>query len=164
MGAFDDQMKEKNYTIQDIMTKKIPFAHTESITCLTRTKIAKLSSSICRTSIFNVMLSLIFGIVYVSATAQKLTTHVVSNHQINNLRYGSTWDINQLFEFQRERQESYLLSDEELQVKLASQLMSLCFVRIKEMANIDLTVSIIDDQEQRAAVCIPPKQSRKKKI
>ncbi|KAA6373793.1 MAG: hypothetical protein EZS28_030679 [Streblomastix strix] len=30
---------------------------------------------------------------------------------------------------------------------------------MEEMANIDLSVSIIDDQEQRAAVCIPPKQT-----
>ncbi|KAA6368501.1 MAG: hypothetical protein EZS28_035973 [Streblomastix strix] len=37
--------------------------------------------------------------------------------------------------------------------------MSLCFVRMEEMANIDLSVSIIDDEEQRAAVCILPKQS-----
>ncbi|KAA6376417.1 MAG: hypothetical protein EZS28_028057 [Streblomastix strix] len=37
--------------------------------------------------------------------------------------------------------------------------MSLCFVRMEEMANIDLSVSIIDDEEQRAAVCIPPNQS-----
>ncbi|KAA6400907.1 MAG: hypothetical protein EZS28_003569, partial [Streblomastix strix] len=77
----------------------------------------------------------------------------------NNPRYGSTWDINQLFEYWRERPESNLLSNEELQTKLASLLMSLCFVRMEEMANIDLSVSIIDDQEQRATVCIPPKQS-----
>ncbi|KAA6372058.1 MAG: hypothetical protein EZS28_032418, partial [Streblomastix strix] len=37
--------------------------------------------------------------------------------------------------------------------------MSLRFVRMEEMANIDLSVSIIDDEEQRAAVCIPPKHS-----
>ncbi|KAA6334313.1 MAG: hypothetical protein EZS28_053079, partial [Streblomastix strix] len=37
--------------------------------------------------------------------------------------------------------------------------MSLCFVRMEEMANIDLSVSIIDDQEHRAAVCILHKLS-----
>ncbi|KAA6396149.1 MAG: hypothetical protein EZS28_008324 [Streblomastix strix] len=37
--------------------------------------------------------------------------------------------------------------------------MSLCFVKMEEMANIDLSVSIIDDEEQTAAVCIQPKQS-----
>ncbi|KAA6381775.1 MAG: hypothetical protein EZS28_022699 [Streblomastix strix] len=30
---------------------------------------------------------------------------------------------------------------------------------MEEMASIDISISIIDDQEQRAAVCIPPKQS-----
>ncbi|KAA6385092.1 MAG: hypothetical protein EZS28_019379, partial [Streblomastix strix] len=77
-------------------------------------------------------------------------------------QYGSTWDINQLFEYWRVRPESNLLSDEELQVKLASLLMLLCFVRMEEMANIDLSVSIIDDEEHTAALCISPKQSGKR--
>ncbi|KAA6364238.1 MAG: hypothetical protein EZS28_040234, partial [Streblomastix strix] len=99
------------------------------------------------------------GTVQVSTTVQRLTIHAISNHQINNPKYGSTWDINQLFEYWKERPESKLLSNEELQTKLASLLMSLCFVKMEEMANIDLSVSIIDDQEQRAAVCILSKQS-----
>ncbi|KAA6399725.1 MAG: hypothetical protein EZS28_004745, partial [Streblomastix strix] len=129
MGIFEDWMKEKNYTVQDVMNQKIPFIYTEFMTCTG------------------------------STTVQRLTTNAISNHQINNPRYGSIWDINQLFEYWRERSESKLLSNEELQIKLASLLMSLCLVRMEEMANIDLSVSIIDDQEQRAAVCIPPKQS-----
>ncbi|KAA6371009.1 MAG: hypothetical protein EZS28_033464 [Streblomastix strix] len=159
MGVFEDWMKEKNYTVQDIMNQKIPFIHTEFMTWLTRTRKTKPSSAKHHASILNTMLSLIFGTVQVSITVQRLTTHAISNHQINNPRYGSTWDINQLFEHWRERPESNLLSNEELQTKLASPLMSLCFVRMEEMANIDLSVSIIDDQEQRAAVYIPPKQS-----
>ncbi|KAA6379924.1 MAG: hypothetical protein EZS28_024550 [Streblomastix strix] len=159
MGVFEDWMKEKNYTVQDIMNQKIPFKHTEFMTWLSRTRKTKPSSTKHHASILNTMLSLIFGTVQVSTTAYRLTTHAISNHQINNPRYGSTWDINQLFEYWRERPESKLLSNEELQTKLASQLMSLCFVRMEEMANIDLSVSIIDDQEQRAAVCTPPQQS-----
>ncbi|KAA6377176.1 MAG: hypothetical protein EZS28_027297 [Streblomastix strix] len=159
MGVFEDWMKEKNYTVQDIMNQKIPFIHTEFMTWLIRTRKTKPSSVKHHASILNTMISLIFGTVQVSTTVQRLTTHAISNHQINNPRYGSTWDINQLFEYWRERPESYLLSNEELQTKLASLLMSLCFVGMEEMANIDLSVSIIDDYEQRAAVCIPPKQS-----
>ncbi|KAA6379192.1 MAG: hypothetical protein EZS28_025280, partial [Streblomastix strix] len=159
MGVFEDWMKEKNYAVQDIMNQKIPFIHTEFMTWLTRTRKTKPSSAKHHASILNTMLSLIFGTVQVSITVQRLTTHAISNHQIKNTRYGSTWDINQLFEYWRERPESKHLSNEELQTKLASLLMSLCFVRMEEMANIDLSVSIIDDQEQRAAVCIPPKQS-----
>ncbi|KAA6402452.1 MAG: hypothetical protein EZS28_002012, partial [Streblomastix strix] len=85
-----------------------------------------------------------------------------ANHFINNPRFGSTWDINQLFEHWGERPESNILSNEELQIKQASLLMSLLFVRMEEMANIDLSVSILDDQKQRAAVCFPPKQSKKR--
>ncbi|KAA6357544.1 MAG: hypothetical protein EZS28_046929 [Streblomastix strix] len=129
------------------------------MTQLTRTRKTEQSSAKHHASILNTMLSLIFGTVQVSSTVQRLTTHAISNHQINNPRYGSTWDINQLFESWRERPESNHLSNEELQTKLASLLISLCYVRMEEMANIDLSVSIMDDQEQRAAVFILPKQS-----
>ncbi|KAA6320394.1 MAG: hypothetical protein EZS28_054689, partial [Streblomastix strix] len=140
MGVFDDLRKEKIYTVQNIIDQKMPFILTEFMTWLTRTRKTKPSSAMHHTSILNTMLSLIFG-------------------TINNPRYESTWDINQLFEYWRERPESNLLSNEELQIKLASLLMSLCFVRMEEMANIDLSVSFIDDIENRAAVCIPPIQS-----
>ncbi|KAA6384812.1 MAG: hypothetical protein EZS28_019661 [Streblomastix strix] len=129
------------------------------MTWLTKTRNTKLSLAKHYAQIFNTQLFLIFGTVNISATVQSLTAHAISNHQINNPRYGSTWDINQSFVYWRERPESKLLSNEELQIKLASLLMSLCLVRIEEMANIDLSVSIIDDEEQRAAVCIPSKQS-----
>ncbi|KAA6397538.1 MAG: hypothetical protein EZS28_006930 [Streblomastix strix] len=122
----------------------------------------KPSSAKHHASILNTMLSFIFEIVQVSASAQRLTAHVISNHLINNPRYWSTWDINQLHEYWRERPESKFLSNEELQVKLASVLMSLYFVRMEEMENIDLLVSIIDDEKHTAAVCISPKQSKKR--
>ncbi|KAA6354930.1 MAG: hypothetical protein EZS28_049543, partial [Streblomastix strix] len=162
MGVFDDWMKEKNYTIEDIMHKKMLFIRTEFMTWQTRTSKTKPSSAKHHASILNTMLSLIFGTVLVSAIVQRLTTHAISNHQINNPRYESTWDINQLFEHWRERPESKLLSNEELQVMPTSLQMSLYFVRMEEMANIDLSVSIIDDEEHTAAVCIPPKQSVQK--
>lgn len=38
--------------------------------------------------------------------------------------------------------------------------MLLCFVRIEEMVNIDISESIIGDKDQTAAKCFPPKQSR----
>ncbi|KAA6384904.1 MAG: hypothetical protein EZS28_019567, partial [Streblomastix strix] len=119
----------------------------------------KPSSAKHHASILNITLSHKFGMVNVTETAQRLTIQAISNHQINNPRHGSTWGINQLFEYLRKRPESNLLSNEELQTKLASLLMSLCFVKMEEMTNIDLSVSIIYEQEQRAAVCIPPKQS-----
>ncbi|KAA6379537.1 MAG: hypothetical protein EZS28_024936 [Streblomastix strix] len=139
MGVFEDWMNEKNYTVQDIMNQRIPLIYTEFMTWLTRTRKTKPSSAKHHASILNTMLSLIFGAVSVSATAQRLTTHAISNHYINNPRYRSTWDINQPFEYWRERPESKLFSNEELQTKLASLLMSLCFERMEEMAIIDLS-------------------------
>ncbi|KAA6374383.1 MAG: hypothetical protein EZS28_030090, partial [Streblomastix strix] len=162
MGVFDDWMKEKNYTIDDIINKKIPFTITEFVIQLTRTKKTKPSSVKHHAQILNTMLFLIFGTVQVSAIAQRLTTQAISNLQINNPKYWSIWDIIQLYEYWGERLESNLLSNKEQQVKLASPLISLCFVILEEIANIDLSVSIIDDEEHTAAVCISPKQSRKR--
>ncbi|KAA6368500.1 MAG: hypothetical protein EZS28_035972, partial [Streblomastix strix] len=90
MGVFEDWMKEKNLTVQDIMNQKIPFIHTEFMTWLTRTRKTKPLSAKHHASILNTMLSLIFGTVQVSTTVQRLTTHAISNHQINNPRYWST--------------------------------------------------------------------------
>ncbi|KAA6392289.1 MAG: hypothetical protein EZS28_012181, partial [Streblomastix strix] len=83
MRVFEDWMKEKNYTVQDIMNQKIPFRRTEFMTWLTRTRKTKPSSAKHHASILNTMLSLIFGTVQVSTTVQRLTTHAISNHQIN---------------------------------------------------------------------------------
>ncbi|KAA6379277.1 MAG: hypothetical protein EZS28_025192 [Streblomastix strix] len=140
------------------MNKKIPITHTEFMTWFIRTRKTNPSSAKHHASILNTVLSLKFGTAQVSTTAKRFTAYTISNHQINNPRYWSTWDINQLFEYWREKPESKLLSNEELQIKLASQLMSLCFIRMEEMANMELSVSIKDDEEHTAVVCIPTKQ------
>ncbi|KAA6364196.1 MAG: hypothetical protein EZS28_040277, partial [Streblomastix strix] len=114
MGVFDDWMKGKNYTIQDTMNQKIPYKNIEFMTWLTRTRKTKPSSAKHHASILNTMLSLIFGTVQVSTTVWRLTAYAISNHQINNPRYGSTWDINQLYEYWRVGPEILLLSNKEL--------------------------------------------------
>jgi hypothetical protein len=65
---------------------------------------------------------------------------------IKNPRYGNTWDVARLFNHWRARPESHELSIEELQTKLSSLLMAVCFVRMEEMANIDLSLSNIDEE------------------
>ncbi|KAA6402660.1 MAG: hypothetical protein EZS28_001806 [Streblomastix strix] len=162
MGLFDDWMGEKKYFMDDILRKRIPFIHTEFMTWLTKTKKTIQSSAKHHASILNTLLSLIFGTEQVSATAKRLTTHAISNFRISNQRYGSTQDISQLYDRWRNRPESQLLSNEELQTKLASLMMSLCFVRMEKMTIIDLSVSIIDGVHRSASVCIPPKQSRQR--
>ncbi|KAA6400176.1 MAG: hypothetical protein EZS28_004294 [Streblomastix strix] len=106
------------------------------------------------------MVSLIFGTVQESVTAYIHATHTISNHQINNPRYGRTWDISYLYDQWRERAESNLFSIEELQVKLATLLMPLCFVRMEKMAIIDLSGSIIDGEEHTAAKYISTRLER----
>ncbi|KAA6355230.1 MAG: hypothetical protein EZS28_049243 [Streblomastix strix] len=96
IAVFDDWMKEKNCTIEDIMYINIPFTYIEFMTWLVRTKKTKSSSAKHHESIYNTMLSHIIGKGHVSTTAQILTTHAISNHQINNPIYRSIQDINQL--------------------------------------------------------------------
>ncbi|KAA6382671.1 MAG: hypothetical protein EZS28_021801, partial [Streblomastix strix] len=50
------------------------------------------------------------------------------------------------------------------QKKLISLQISLYIVRMEEMTNINLSVSILDDEQQTAAVCILPKYMRMRKI
>ncbi|KAA6399273.1 MAG: hypothetical protein EZS28_005197 [Streblomastix strix] len=90
IGVFDDWMKQKNYTIQDIMNKKIPFIFTDLMTWLTGTKKTKPSSVKHHASKLNTKFSLIFVTVQVLVTAQRIITHAILNHLINNTRYGST--------------------------------------------------------------------------
>ncbi|KAA6360080.1 MAG: hypothetical protein EZS28_044393 [Streblomastix strix] len=72
------------------MNQKITFIHTEFMTWLTKTWKTKPLSVKYHEQILNTKLSLIFGAVQVSATGQRLITHAISNHQINNPRYGIT--------------------------------------------------------------------------
>ncbi|KAA6362127.1 MAG: hypothetical protein EZS28_042345, partial [Streblomastix strix] len=58
MGVFDDWMKEKNHTIQDIMNQKIPFKHTEFMTWLTRTRKTKPSSAKHHVSILKKLINI----------------------------------------------------------------------------------------------------------
>ncbi|KAA6402779.1 MAG: hypothetical protein EZS28_001689 [Streblomastix strix] len=90
MGVIDDMMIELNHTIEDIIIKKISKCYIEFIILLMRTKKTQPSSAKHAEQILNTLLSLIFGTVQASTTAQRLITHVISNCRINNPRYGST--------------------------------------------------------------------------
>ncbi|KAA6368733.1 MAG: hypothetical protein EZS28_035740 [Streblomastix strix] len=161
MGGFEDWMNEKNNTIRDIMNQKIPFIHTEFKTWLTRTWKTKPSSANIMYR-YSTQCFLSYFIQYRSPQLRRDSLHtqfLIIRLAIQDIGVPGTLIYSLSI---GERTESYLLSDEELQTKLASLLMSLCFVRMEEMANIDLSVSIIDDIEHRAAVSIPPKQSKRK--
>ncbi|KAA6364169.1 MAG: hypothetical protein EZS28_040304 [Streblomastix strix] len=67
------------------------------------------------------------------------------------------WDIRQLFDYWRSRSDDKDLSDTEIQTKFASLLLSICFIRINETAEINLTVSNINCRNQIAALCISTK-------
>ncbi|KAA6352695.1 MAG: hypothetical protein EZS28_051778, partial [Streblomastix strix] len=67
------------------------------------------------------------------------------------------WDIRQLFDYWRSRPDDKDLSDTEIQTKLASLLLSICFIRINEAAEINLAISNIDYRNQTAILCLSPK-------
>ncbi|KAA6390897.1 MAG: hypothetical protein EZS28_013577 [Streblomastix strix] len=67
---FDGLKKDMNYTIEEFMTRKIPFIDTEFMIWYTKTKKTKQSSEKCHAIVLYTMFSLIFGTVQVYATAQ----------------------------------------------------------------------------------------------
>ncbi|KAA6360565.1 MAG: hypothetical protein EZS28_043908, partial [Streblomastix strix] len=108
-------------------------------------------------SCLNTMLSLIFDIPQITSTPSKLAYRAVLNCKIINRRYSNMWDIRQLFDYWRSRPDDKDLSDTEIQTKLASLLLSICFIRINEAAEINLAISNIDYRNQTAILCLSPK-------
>ncbi|KAA6401267.1 MAG: putative Transposon Ty3-I Gag-Pol polyprotein [Streblomastix strix] len=105
----------------------------------------------------NTMLSFIFDIPQITQTPSKLPYRAVLNYKIINRRYSNMWDIRQLFDYWRSRPDDKDLSNTEIQTKLALLLLSICFIIINEVTEINLAISNIDYRNQTAILCLVPK-------
>ncbi|KAA6404235.1 MAG: hypothetical protein EZS28_000222 [Streblomastix strix] len=101
--------------------------------------------------------SLIFEILQITSTPTKLGYRAVLYCKIINGRNTNMWDIRQLFDYWSSRPDDKDLSDIEIQTKLASLLLSICFIRINKAAEINLTISNKDYLNQTAILCLSPK-------
>ncbi|KAA6379782.1 MAG: hypothetical protein EZS28_024691, partial [Streblomastix strix] len=147
---------EYSFSIDQILSISPGLFHLEVINWFTRWNP---SASFADTlqSLLNTKLSLIFDIPQITSTPSKLVYRAVLNCKIINRRYSNMCDIRQLFDYWRSRPDDKDLSETDIQTKLASLLLSICFIRINEAVEINLSISNIDYRNQTAILCISPK-------
>ncbi|KAA6369389.1 MAG: hypothetical protein EZS28_035083 [Streblomastix strix] len=105
------------------------------------------------------MLSLIYQENLASSTTSKLINKALANATIPHRRYQNIWNIRILFNHWRQLKQNKYLNNYDLQIKIASLLMSVCFFRPNEIAEIRLKFSNINESENQASLRLAPKQA-----
>ncbi|KAA6381491.1 MAG: hypothetical protein EZS28_022981 [Streblomastix strix] len=105
------------------------------------------------------MLSLIYKENLASSTTSKLINKALANATILHRRYQNIWNIQKLFNHWRQSKQNKYLNNYELQVKIASLLMSVCFFRPNEITKIRLKFSNVDKADNQASLRLAPKQA-----
>ncbi|KAA6367862.1 MAG: hypothetical protein EZS28_036611, partial [Streblomastix strix] len=136
--------------VEVILTEVIAF-HTRQNNSVASAK----SHKACLTT----MLSLIYKENLASSTTSKLINKALANATIPHRRYQNIWNIQILFNHWRQSRQNKYLNNYDLQVKIASLLMSVCFFRPNEIAEIRLKFSNVDKTENQASLRLTPKQA-----
>ncbi|KAA6369083.1 MAG: hypothetical protein EZS28_035391 [Streblomastix strix] len=153
MATLDDWMKSKQYSIQDVLRMKPGFIIPEVIAWFTgQHKTPK--SSLNNQSCIKTMLQLIFDREPMHDTPSALTYRAISNCNIIARKYAHVWDIDILFNHWATQPADQMLTNQDLQIKLASLLLSVCFLRIIEISEIDLNFSNFNFGNQTALVTL----------
>ncbi|KAA6359545.1 MAG: hypothetical protein EZS28_044928, partial [Streblomastix strix] len=105
------------------------------------------------------MLSLIYKENLASSTTSKLINKALANATIPHRRYQNIWNIQILFNRWRQSKQNKYLNNYDLQVKIASLLMSVCFFRPNKIAKIRLKFSNVDKTENQASLRLALKQA-----
>lgn len=90
-------------------------------------------------------------------TPSALTYRAISNCNVVTRKYAHVWDIDILFNHWATQPTDQMLTNQDLQIKLASLLLSVCFLRITEISEIDLNLSNFNFQNRTALVTLSPK-------
>ncbi|KAA6402475.1 MAG: hypothetical protein EZS28_002009 [Streblomastix strix] len=104
-------------------------------------------------SCLKTILSLTFDTPQITSTPSQFAYRAVLNCKIINKKYYNIWVIRQLLDYWRSLPYDKDISNIEIQTKLASLLLSLCFIRINEAAEINLAISNIDYRNQTVIFC-----------
>ncbi|KAA6335328.1 MAG: hypothetical protein EZS28_052978, partial [Streblomastix strix] len=156
MATLDDWMKSKQYSIQDVLRMKPGFIIPEIMAWFTgQHKTPK--SSLNKQSCIKTMLQLIFDREPMHDTPSALTYRAISNCNVVTRKYAHVWDIDILFNHWATQPADQMLTNQDLQIKLASLLLSVCFLRITEISEIDLNLSNFNFQNRTALVTLSPK-------
>ncbi|KAA6359738.1 MAG: hypothetical protein EZS28_044735 [Streblomastix strix] len=158
LALLQDWLDIERITIEEMLKKDAEVILTEVIAFRTRQKNSVASAKshkACLTS----MLSLIFKENLASSKTSKLISKALAHATIPHRRYQNIWNIQILFNHWRQSKQNKYLNNYDLQVKIASLLMSICFFRPNEIAEIRLKFSNVNKSENQASLRLAPKQA-----
>ncbi|KAA6378500.1 MAG: hypothetical protein EZS28_025972, partial [Streblomastix strix] len=87
-------------------------------------------------------------------TPSALSYRAVSNCNVQTRKYVHVLDIDKVFNDWATQPTDQMLTNQDLQIKLASLLLSVCFLRIIEISEIDINLSIFNFKNRTALVTL----------
>ncbi|KAA6387111.1 MAG: hypothetical protein EZS28_017364 [Streblomastix strix] len=91
--------------------------------------------------VLKTMLQLIFDREPMHDTSSTLTQRAISNFNVVARKYAHVWDIDILFNHWAAQPIDQMLTNQDLQIKLASLVLSVCFLGITEISEVDLNLT-----------------------
>ncbi|KAA6378146.1 MAG: hypothetical protein EZS28_026326 [Streblomastix strix] len=158
LELLQDWLDIERITIEEMMKKDAEVILTEVIAFHSRQS-NSVASAKSHKACLTTMLSLIYKENLASSTTSKLINKALANATIPHRRYQNIWNIQILFNHWRQSKQNKYLNNYDLQVKIASLLMSICFFRPNEIAEIKLKFSNVNKSENQASLILAPKQA-----
>ncbi|KAA6392461.1 MAG: hypothetical protein EZS28_012009 [Streblomastix strix] len=158
LALLQDWLDIERITIEEMMKRDAEVILTEVIAFHTRQN-NSVASAKSHKACLTTMLSLIYKENLASSTTSKLINKALANATIPHRRYKNIWNIQILFNHWRQSKQNKYLNNYDLLVKIASLLMSVCFFRPNEIAEIRLKFSNVDKTENQASLRLAPKQA-----
>ncbi|KAA6382264.1 MAG: hypothetical protein EZS28_022210 [Streblomastix strix] len=153
-----DWLDIERITIDEMMKKDAEVILTEVIAFHTRQNYSVASAKLHKACL-TTMLSLIHEENLASQTTSKLINKALANATVPHRRYQNICILQILFNHWRESKQNKYFKNYDLQVKIASLLMSICFFRPNKIAEIRLKVSNFNKTENQASLRLAPKQA-----
>ncbi|KAA6365990.1 MAG: hypothetical protein EZS28_038483 [Streblomastix strix] len=145
-------------TIEEMMKKDAEVIITEVITFRTRQN-NSVASAKSHKACLTTMLSLVYRENLASSINSKLINKALANATIPHRRFQNIWNTQILFNHWRQSKQNNYLNIYDLQVNIASLLMSICFFRRNEIAEIRLKFLNVNKTENHASLRLAPKQA-----
>ncbi|KAA6376685.1 MAG: hypothetical protein EZS28_027787, partial [Streblomastix strix] len=158
LALLQDWIDIERITTEEMMQRNAEVILTEVIAFHTRQN-NSVASAKSHKACLTTMLSLIYKENLASSTTSKLINKALANATIPHRRYQNIWNIQILFNHWRQSKQNKYLSSYDIRVKIASLLMSACFFRPNEIAEIRLKFSNVDKTENQASLKLAPKQA-----
>ncbi|KAA6375234.1 MAG: hypothetical protein EZS28_029239, partial [Streblomastix strix] len=158
LALLQDWLDIERITIEEMMKKDAEVILTEVIAFHTKQN-NSVASAKSHKACLTTMLSLIYKENLASLTTSNLINKALANATIPHRRYQNIWNIHILFNHWRQSQQNKYLNSYDLQVKIASLLMSICFFRPNEIAEIRLKFTNVNKTQNHASLRLAPKQA-----